>query len=483
MDRDRATLGDVDMRRKERKLLDQPMVDAPIACATLADVPVVLDDPSAPESQRILLVDDDRSVLSALCAVLRNAGYRVVTAESGEAAIAMSGEFAFDVAICDRHMPGMDGIELLEKLRELQPMCQRVLLTGGLDLATTISAVNRGAITCVLEKPVRSRALVDVVREAIEGRRRMVRAYRELQARTLHAERQSVEDVFLGEHLFLALQPIHRSDDGSIFGHEALLRSSHPTLDGPATILPAAERHGLLGPLAERVAQKALEWLPQMPRNQRLFINLHPAELGDPEALAERLSLLRSFAPHIVLEITERSSLYGLSAWERSVEVIRSSGFEIAVDDLGAGYSALAVLAELQPRYIKVDMSIVRDADRHMHKQRLLDLLCRFADATSALLVAEGIETEAEATAVRHCGAHLLQGYLLGRPRVPAQLRLIQRAAVDPAASTAVSVASAGVSAAAAGVSTAPTAVSAASGGASAAPVAIDLPTSPVGNV
>jgi EAL domain-containing protein (putative c-di-GMP-specific phosphodiesterase class I) len=82
-------------------------------------------------------------------------------------------------------------------------------------------------------------------------------------------------------------------------------------------------------------------------------------------------------------------------------------------------------LAELKPRFIKLDMSIVRDADRLSHKQRLIDLLCRFADATDALLVAEGIETEAEATTVRECGAHLLQGYLIGRPRLPAALRVV----------------------------------------------------------
>src|SRR5690606_13817474 len=174
--------------------------------ATMVAVPVMMDDPSAPESQRILLVDDDPLVLSALCAVLRSAGYRVVTAESGEAALAFSGEFTFDVAICDRQMPGMDGIDLLEKLRELQPMCQRVLLTGGLDLATTISAVNRGSITCVLEKPVRSKGLLDVVKGALEGRRRMVRAYRELQAKSLDAERQMVEEVLFGDHLYLAVQ-------------------------------------------------------------------------------------------------------------------------------------------------------------------------------------------------------------------------------------------------------------------------------------
>ena len=125
---------------------------------------------------------------------------------------------------------------------------------------------------------------------------------------------------------------------------------------------------------------------------------------------------LAPWAQRIVLEITERSKLQGLDQWERSVEAVTELGFSVAVDDLGAGYSSLSVLAELQPSYIKVDMSIVRGVDHEPQKRRLVELLCRFAEATDALLVAEGVETPEEAETLRAIGAHLLQGYLFGRP-------------------------------------------------------------------
>jgi EAL domain-containing protein (putative c-di-GMP-specific phosphodiesterase class I) len=73
------------------------------------------------------------------------------------------------------------------------------------------------------------------------------------------------------------------------------------------------------------------------------------------------------------------------------------------------------VLAELQPAFVKVDMSIVRNIDRDQRKQRLVEMLARFVKATNAQLIVEGIETEAEAAAVRRLGVDLLQGYLLGR--------------------------------------------------------------------
>jgi EAL domain-containing protein (putative c-di-GMP-specific phosphodiesterase class I) len=210
-----------------------------------------------------------------------------------------------------------------------------------------------------------------------------------------------------------------------LFGHEALLRSSHSSLTGPLEVLAAVERHHLIGELADVVVDRARTWLDSSPGDQMLFLNLHPGELADPDALGDRLQRLSKHSGRVILEITERSSIYGVSAWEQSLEVIRGLGLEIAVDDLGAGYSALSILAELKPRFIKLDMSIVRDADRLSHKQRLIDLLCRFADATDSLLVAEGIETEAEAATVRECGAHLLQGYLIGRPRLPPALRVV----------------------------------------------------------
>lgn len=380
----------------------------------------------SPEVRRILLVDDEAAVLQALATVLRKAGYQVIAAESGEAAVAFAREFSFDLAVCDRHLPGMDGIDLLQKLRDLQPMCPRVLLTGGLDLSTTVSAVNRGAITCVLEKPVRSDALRNTVTEALEARDRMMKAYDDLQRANFAGERKILETMLGGQELQLALQPIVNASDRKVVAYEALLRSTHPVLDGPGPVLGAVERHEMVGRLADVVVDRAARMLARSTDDTELFINLHPAELAEPEAMTRRLEQLAPWSDRVVFEITERSSLYGVSAWTRSIDVIYDFGFRIAVDDLGAGYSALSVLAELKPSYMKVDMSIVRDVDRLPHKQRLVDLLCRFAEATESRLVAEGIETEAEARVLGACGAHLFQGYLFGRPRLPARLELLE---------------------------------------------------------
>ena len=145
-----------------------------------------------------------------------------------------------------------------------------------------------------------------------------------------------------------------------VFAFECLLRSTHSVLSGPLSVLKAAERHGQLSAVAGVVAKRAVGWMNELPGNTRLFMNLHPDELADPDGMIARLEPLSPWADRVVLEITERSRLQGLDHWETAVERVTDLGFSIAVDDLGAGYSSLSVLAELQPKYVKVDMSIVR---------------------------------------------------------------------------------------------------------------------------
>ena len=132
--------------------------------------------------------------------------------------------------------------------------------------------------------------------------------------------------------------------------------------------------------------------------------------------MLERLQQLLPWSNRIVLEITERSRLQAIESWEETLDRVTGLGFNIAVDDLGAGYSSLSVLADLQPRYIKMDMSIIHGVDEDPRKRRLVELLCRFADATDAMIVAEGVETYPQASTLRECGAHYLQGYYFDRP-------------------------------------------------------------------
>lgn len=365
---------------------------------------------------RVLLVDDEAMILRLETTILERAGYEVETACDGHEGLGLAARRPFDVAIVDYDMPSVDGLDVLRELRELQPNCQRILCSGNLNLPVVMEAVNRGEISRVIQKPVTPHELLETVNDSIAARERANQLRERFRDALATSSRIAIEECLVGDQLQLALQPIVRADDSSVVAYEGLIRSTHAILDTPIEVLRAAEEHGLLARLGLLVAGRAAEWLDRMPRPLQLFLNMHPKELTDPEALTGRLDVLDGYANRVVAEITERTYMLDLESWSESVQLLTDRGFGIAVDDLGSGYNSLAVLAELQPRYIKVDMSIVRSVDRDPRKQRLIEMLARFASSTDALLIAEGIETPEEAKAIRECGTHLMQGYHFGYP-------------------------------------------------------------------
>lgn len=365
---------------------------------------------------RVLVVDDEVRIQTAVERQLRRAGHTVDTAGCAEQACRLAMERAYDVVIADYNLGADDGVSVLQRLRELQPGCLRILMSGQLDMPTIIHAINHGEVTRVLRKPLSGPGLNQAVDDVLSAREAMRKLIHLQEATVSRRQRLHLEECLGNGDIQLAAQPIVAAQTGMPVAYEALLRSRHPVLDGPLPVLVAAERHQMLADVSRAVINRACRWLDRLSPDVRLFMNVHPDELADSMAFLDRLGPLRHQAHRVVLEITERNRLRGIANWESTVQSLTDAGFALAVDDLGAGYSSLAVLAELQPAYVKVDMSIVRNVDTDARKRRLVDLLVRFADATDATLVAEGVETEGEAEALRACGAHLLQGYLFGRP-------------------------------------------------------------------
>jgi len=371
---------------------------------------------------RVLVVDDDQLVLKSMIRVLQGAGHQVHAESQGQASLDIAGRQPFDAAIVDYKLHRMTGLEVLQKLRDIQPQCVRMLMTGELVLPLVMTAVNVGKVSRVIEKPFSANVLVETLEDAVDGQKRLTSMLQSHSPSSSVAERRMLSECIRGGALRLALQPIISTVSGNVFGYEMLLRSTHPVLKGPQEVLAAAERHGMLRELANVVVARAAEWLMRLGPEVRLFLNIHPGELADPASLCTRMEVLQMWAPRVVLEITERSRMNPSFSWERALERVKQMGFGIAVDDLGSGYSALSMLAELQPDFLKVDMSIVRDVDSDTHKRRLVDLLCSFAGATESEVVAEGVETQQEAQALQDSGVQLQQGFLYGMPEVDMQI-------------------------------------------------------------
>jgi len=365
---------------------------------------------------RILIVDDDSDMRRMLRFVLQRSGHETDEAEDGTEGLRKAVSGTYDAAVVDYQMPPPDGLELLGRLRDLQPRCVRILTSGALDLPIVMHAINRGEVSRVVEKPFSRQTILDAIDDAVAARARLEELCIGARSDMLDVQRRHLQECLTGEVLQLALQPIVASGDRRVYGYEALMRSSHPVLDTPTRVIAAAEAHDMLGRVADRVTQCAVGVLQTLPEDATLFVNVHPGELADAAAVSQRYVQLRPWARRVVLEITERSYVLENDTWRGAVDSLVACGFRIAVDDLGSGYNSLSVLAALRPHFMKVDRSIVEQIERDDRKQRLVELLVLFAKATGTQLVVEGIETEEEAGVVTRMGADLLQGFLYGRP-------------------------------------------------------------------
>jgi|SRR5579872_3030842 len=369
---------------------------------------------------RILVVDDDAGLRNVLRSMLLRIGHDVETAGDGTEALAKAATGDYDAAVVDYQMPPPNGLDVLNRLREMQPKCVRLLMSGTLDLPVVMDAVNRGEVTRVIQKPFDRHKIVSALDEAIAARTKLRELYIGALNDGFELRRRHLEECLSGGLLSLASQPIVRAGDSVVHGYEMLLRSKHTALNTAMGVVAAAETYDMLGRLAGRVCDLVHGALQVLPADLDLFVNVHPGELAEVAEVRKRFEGLSPWSGRIVLEITERSDVLQIMNWRAAVDFLTGAGFRIAVDDVGAGYNSLSVLAELQPAFIKVDMSIVRNIDRDERKQRLVELLSRFARATQAQLIVEGIETPAEAATASRLGADFLQGFLFGHPTVGA---------------------------------------------------------------
>jgi EAL domain-containing protein (putative c-di-GMP-specific phosphodiesterase class I) len=146
-----------------------------------------------------------------------------------------------------------------------------------------------------------------------------------------------------------------------------------------------------------------------------LFVNLHPADLLDPDLLSHDAPLSQ-IADRVVLEVTERASLQRVPEVESTVAGLKDMGFQVAIDDLGVGYAGLTSFATLEPQVVKLDITLVCNIDSSQTKRRLVRSVVEACSDLGILVVAEGIETVEEGDTCIELGCDLLQGYLIARP-------------------------------------------------------------------
>ena len=205
-------------------------------------------------------------------------------------------------------------------------------------------------------------------------------------------------------------QPVVDLATGATVGYEALTRFT----DGrsPAERFAEAASLGLDRELELACLRASLAAASELPAEAWLGLNVSPALLVENDDLPD---LLGDAGRPVLLEITEHAPVDDYPALHEAIADL-GPNVRVAVDDAGAGYSGLQRIVELAPDLIKLDITLVRGIEADRARQALVAGMVHFAKQTGSTLLAEGIETRAEAELLRELGIDLGQGYLFGRP-------------------------------------------------------------------
>ena len=246
-------------------------------------------------------------------------------------------------------------------------------------------------------------------------------------SRRLSTETRLRQAIERGEFT-LHYQPLIQLGQGNIVGAEALLRWPQPEqrMVSPADFIPVAEDSGLIVPLGEWVLREACmqaqAW-QALHSGLRICVNLSPRQFGQKHLVRTIEEALRAsgLAPHLLeLELTEGMLMHHADDTLRTLAQLHEMGVHLAIDDFGTGYSSLSYLKRFPIDTLKIDRSFVKDLNDDPDDAAIVTAIIAMAHSLDLRVVAEGVETVAQARFLRSLACDMAQGFHFGRP-MPAQ--------------------------------------------------------------
>lgn len=231
----------------------------------------------------------------------------------------------------------------------------------------------------------------------------------------------SFRKVLLDKALTPLYQPIVNLQSGQIIGYEGLIRGpSDSPLHAPTKLFSVARLDGKTIELERLCRRIHIDQFLALGLAGKLFLNMSPDALmmpaGDVGASLMYSQIVGMPAENIVIELTESEATSNYSLLRQAASDYRGFGLQIAIDDLGEGFSSLRRWSELRPEYVKIDKYFVQGIDNDAVKRQFVRSIFEMAQQSRSEVIAEGIETEAELAAVLSLGIQYGQGYLLARP-------------------------------------------------------------------
>ena len=369
---------------------------------------------SGTEHGRVLFVDDEVAMTQGVRLMMRHQDFEVITANSAAEALELLEETAVDVVVSDQRMPGMNGSDFLSILRVSHPDVVRIMFSGEADFESAARAINEAEIYRFLIKPCAPEELIKCMLDALSlAAERQHRTRRKREADFEDEAKNGLFECALGS-AWMAFQPVVDPRAKRTVAFESLLRLDHPEVPHPGALLKLAEDVGRVSEVEHFVLRSVAARIPDAPEDATILVNVHPQTL-DEISLTELFEPLAPFAERVVIEIIEREALEDTVELQDRLESLRSVGFRIAIDDLGAGYSGLTSFVLLKPDIVKFDMGLVRGIDRDPTRAKLVEALTRLSKDLGITTIAEGVETAAELATVTRLGCDWVQGFIYGR--------------------------------------------------------------------
>ncbi|MCX7372752.1 MAG: EAL domain-containing protein [Alphaproteobacteria bacterium] len=337
---------------------------------------------------------------------------------------------ADEFAVLQRHTKPGDALALAARMA--QALGQPYQLGGSIVRCTASIGASERAIGQPSPEALLAQAEL-ALREARRegsGRFSLFRPELESEASERRALQAELAAALRNGELHLAFQPKFTIPDRRMTGVEALLRWNHPERGAisPGVFVPLAEEAGLALPLAryvlQRAARQAMQW-QAAGHAIPVAVNLSAELIGLGTTMPlVRETLRESGLPaHLLeIEVTESTFIGDSQAARDMLAGLRAMGIRVGLDDFGTGFSSLAYLQDMPVDVIKIDRSFVNGMDLGGATPRIVETVVRLAHGLGASVVAEGVETEAQFTALAALGCDMAQGFLLARPVPPEQI-------------------------------------------------------------
>ena len=220
----------------------------------------------------------------------------------------------------------------------------------------------------------------------------------------------------------LHYQPQHDLSTGRVVGYEALIRWRHPDrgMIPPMEFIPIAEETGMIVPIGEWVLRRACGDARLLPADCFVAVNISPVQFMAKDFLSLVRDVMRDSAiePHrLELEVTETAMMQDRERAAAILKELSEMGLSVAVDDFGTGYSNLSYLIDFSFKKLKIDRSFVSRMEQDSSSGAVVSTIVGLSRAPGVHTIAEGVETETQATLLRAAGCEVVQGFFFGKPK------------------------------------------------------------------